>query len=116
MALCDFDTRTTVYKGYGNVLSVLPLANVRTNEHLDMTLATEVHVCVGGVTASSTDVPAYVSWEFTADDEWLIHFQPGMFAAVPTGEQDASIIVFGAGYANGLVLTNEYPLNIVEVC
>jgi hypothetical protein len=116
MSLCDFEDRLTVYAGYSNTASVIPLANAKTGERLDLTDATEVRVCIGGVEASSEDDPAYVWWDQNEDDEWVIHFQPGMFTAVPTGEQSASIIVFSGEYVAGLVLTNAFPLTIEAMC
>jgi hypothetical protein len=116
MSLCDFSERVVVYKGYGNTISVIPIANIKTNEKIDMTAATEAIVCIGSTTASSTDDPSYIWWDQDDDEEWVIHFKPGMFTGVPVGEQDASIIVFGGEYTHGLVLTSSYPLDIKEIC
>jgi len=115
MSLCDLETRTTVYVGYGNTISVAPISNVRTGEVIDMTAATHVIVCIGGVTASSTDDPSYIWWD-QVDDEWQIHFKPGMFTGLSTGEQEAAIIVFSGTYPHGLVLTNSFPLLIEGMC
>lgn len=116
MSLCDFDERATVYAGYGNTVSIIPIANTATGEKIDMSAVSHVIVCVGGVTASSLDDPAYISWDQNADADWVIHFQPGMFTAVPTGEQEAAIIVFSGAYPHGLVLTNSFPLTIETIC
>jgi hypothetical protein len=115
MALCDFDTRVTIYKGYGNPISIVPYSDIRNDTAIDMTGVTKVRVCVGGVTAESDDVPAYVWWD-GAVGNWVIHFKPGLFPLVPTGEQDAMISVFSPDYPNGLVLTHTFPLNILEIC
>jgi hypothetical protein len=118
MALCDFDDRVRVYVGYGNRVTVVPYSDIRTNLRTDMTEATEVRVCIGAVTASSSDDPPYVWWEQDTDDDslWRIHFKPGLFTGVPTGEQDAAIIVFSDTYPDGLVLTNSFPLLIESAC
>jgi len=116
MTLCDFDERSVVYNGYGNIISVVPIANTYTNELIDMTAATHVIVCVGGVTASSLDSPSYIWWDQNDDDEWVIHFKPGMFGSIPTGEQEAAIIVFSSLYPHGLVLTHSFPLLVEGIC
>lgn len=116
MSLCDFSERVTVYKGYGNTISVIPLANVRTGEKISMVAVTSAVVCIGGITASSGDVPSYIWWDQDSNDDWVIHFKPGMFTNAPVGEQDVSIIVFSALYPNGLVLTSSYPLDIKDIC
>jgi hypothetical protein len=118
MSLCDFEDRLRVYVGYGNTVTVVPYSDMRLRLLTDMTAASEVRVCIGAVTASSNDTPSYVWWEQDAnnDDLWRIHFKPGLFTDVPTGEQDAAIIVFSNTYPNGLVLTNSFPLLIESVC
>ena len=115
MSLCDFDGRVVVYAGYGNVVSVVPIANVRTGDKIDMTAADRVTVCIGGVVGDSDDVPSYVWWE-EIDGEWVIHFKPGMFTAVPTGEQTAAIVIYSNTYPNGVVLTHTFPLVIESIC
>jgi hypothetical protein len=116
MSLCDFTTPVTVYVGRGNTVTVQPLINVLTNEPLNMLAVTSIRVCIGGAVGSSTDDPSYVTWDQNDDDEWLIHFQPGMFTNIPTGEHMASITVYSGDYPDGLVLTHTYPLNIIEIC
>lgn len=124
MALCDFDTRVTIYKGYGNPISVIPYRDMRTDLPINMLAATKVEVCIGSVVAASDDVPSFIWWDEddseVADDDptklWVIHFKPGLIPLIPTGEQDASITVFSPDYPNGLVLTHTYPLNILEIC
>ena len=115
MSLCDLEERVSVYVGYGNTISIVPIANTRTGEIIDMTAATHVNVCVGSLVASSTDSPSYIWWD-EVDDEWQIHFKPGMFDGIPTGEQNATIVVFSNTYPNGLVITNEFPLTVYGVC
>jgi hypothetical protein len=116
MSLCDFNDRLTIYIGHGNVVSVVPIANAKTGAKLDMEFADRVDVCVGGAIGKSNDNPAYVWWDQNDDDDWVIHFKPGMFTDIPSGEQYAAIIVYSDTYPNGLVLTHTYPLNIVELC
>jgi len=115
MSLCDFEDRVSVYIGYGNTISIVPIANTKTGEIIDMTAATHVNVCIGTAVASSTDVPSYIWWD-EVDDEWQIHFKPGMFSGLPTGEQNATIVVFSNTYPNGLVITSDFPLTIQGVC
>ena len=124
MALCDFDTRVTVYKGYGNPISVIPYRDTRSKLPVNMLAAIRVDVCIGGVTAASNDVPSFVWWneddDAVPDDDptklWVIHFKPGLIPTVPTGEHAAAITVFSPDYPNGLVLTHTFPLNILEIC
>jgi len=124
MALCDFDTRVTVYKGYGNPISVVPYRDVRNSLPVNMLAVTRVDVCIGGVTAASNDVPSFVWWDedddAVEDDDptklWVIHFKPGLIPTLPLGEHNASITVFSPDYPNGLVLTHTYPLSILEIC
>lgn len=118
MSLCDFEDRLRVFVGFGNTVTIIPYSDMRAGTKTDMLAATEVRVCVGGVTASSTDNPSYIWWDVDPDDEelWYIHFKPGMFPGVGTGEQDAAIIIFSNTYPNGLVLTNSFPLLIEQAC
>jgi hypothetical protein len=121
MSLCDFEDRTKVYLGYGNVISLIPMSDLRTGSRMDMTDATEVRVCIGGVVRSSLVDPDLVWWseegvEGEPGHGWLIHFRPGLFVGLGSGEQEASVVVFNTDFPAGVVLTNSFPLLVEGVC
>lgn len=112
----SFDTPPPVYIGYGNVITVLPYADIEAGERLDMTDTDKVEVCVGGVSADSDGEPDAISWEDDPDDGWVIRFKLGLISGIEEGEAKLRIVVYDPDYPNGLVLTHDLCVEIIGDC
>ena len=109
MSLCDFPVRTRVFKGYGNITTVTPDADI------DMATATRVVMCFTGVSAASDAVTPHV-WFAEVAGVWTITAKIGMFTGLQDGEYDVAVVVYTAANADGIVLQDLIPIEVVTVC
>jgi len=119
MAFCELTTRERVFVGANNAIALIPLANTLTNAVLDMTGVTEVLVCIGGVDASSDDAPSLISWEevpVDGVDTWVISIQVGLMVGLPTGEQEMRVTVIDGDNPEGVVVTHDFPIDVIAPC
>lgn len=123
MSDCDFQTVTDVYLGHDNAVSVIPYSDISTRTVYDMTNVTRVDASIDlitsvatgdDITASSDDVPTTIWWE-QVGTEWRIHFKVGLFVGVAAGEYKLRIILYDPTHTNGLVLTDEVRVDVVDV-
>jgi hypothetical protein len=110
-----------VYKGHGNLMTLIPYADVRASDLLDMSGVTEVRVCVGSAPiASSTAMPSVIAWEQSdpddSDSHWLLNLRLGMIPDIEPGEQNVRVVVYDADYPTGLVVTGCLNVLVVEEC
>ena len=123
MTDCGFETVTNVYLGHDNAVSVVPYSDIAERTIYDMTGVTQVTASVDfvdssmtgdDITASSDDVPTTIWWELVGS-EWRIHFKVGLFVGITAGDYKLRIILYDATHTNGLVLTDEVLVTVVDV-
>lgn len=123
MSDCNFESITNVYLGHDNAVSVIPYSDIVDRVIYDMTNVTRVDAGVDlitstvtgdSITASSDDAPTTIWWE-QVGTEWRIHFKVGLFTGITAGEYTLRIILFDPTHTNGLVLTDEVRVNVVDV-
>jgi len=119
MAFCEVATREWVFVGASNVITLIPLTNTLTGARMDLSGVTQVDVCIGGIDASSDDDPSLVSWEqqeIDGEDVWVILVQPGLIPTIPLGEQEMWVTVYDADNLEGLVVTHNFPIEVIDEC
>lgn len=112
----SFGAPTPVFIGHGNVITLLPYADIVTDERLDMSGATKVSVCIGSVTADSDSEPDAISWEEDPDDGWVIKLQLGLLPGLEEGEATLRVVAYDGEYTNGLVLTHDMTVEVIGSC
>jgi hypothetical protein len=123
MSDCGYQSVSYVYLGHDNAVSVVPYEDIVQRTIYDMTDVTQVTASVDpvgslvtgdSVTASSDDVPTTIWWE-QVGTEWRIHFKVGLFVGVTSGEYKLRIVLYDPPHTNGLVLTDEVLVTVVDV-
>lgn len=123
MSECGYQSVSYVYLGHDNAVSVVPYEDIVARTIYDMTDVTVVTASVDlvdstitgdNITASSVDVPTTIWWE-QVGTEWRIHFKVGMFIGMVAGEYKLRIILYDPPHTNGLVLTDEVLVTVVDV-
>lgn len=113
MSLCP----TKVFIGHGNITALEPYSDVVAGEKMDLSGITKIAVCVGSVTSDSDLEPTAIAWEQDATtDDWVIHLKLGLIPSIVEGEQDVRVTVYDAEYPNGLVLTHDFPVEVIGPC
>lgn len=123
MSECGYQSVSYVYLGHDNAVSVVPYEDIVARTIYDMTAVTVVTASVDlvdstatgdNITASSEDVPTTIWWE-QVGTEWRIHFKVGLFVGMVAGEYKLRIILYDPPHTNGLVLTDEVLVTVVDV-
>ena len=108
MALCDFDTPTTVFLGYGNFFPVQADYGL-----VELESVTKVEFCIAGITVDSDDDPAHVWWDADAQQAVI---RPGLVTGLTVGEATGALIVYDGDHTDGQVVAYNMPFNVIEVC
>lgn len=123
MSECGYQSVSYVYLGHDNAVSVVPYEDIVGRVVYDMTAVTRVTASVDlvdstvtgdNITASSDDAPTTIWWELVGT-EWRIHFKVGLFVGITAGEYKLRIVLYDPPHANGLVLTDEVLVTVVDV-
>lgn len=124
MSDCGYESVSTVYLGYDNAVTVVPYSDIQQRTYFDMSGTTSVTVQADpdpnvtqgdAISATSDDVPTTVWWEQVGTtDEWRIHIKVGLFVGMVAGTYNLRIIIFEPAYANGLVLTDDVNVEVVD--
>lgn len=119
MAICDLSSREPVFVGASNVITLIPYSDITSRINLDMTGVTLVTICVAGLEADSDAATPIVSWEQRAVegvDTWVIDVQAGLLPSIPVGEQVMRVSVVDADNPQGLVVTHDFPIDVIAAC
>lgn len=122
---CDYETITTLYLGYDNAVTLVPYSDITDRVFYDMANVTNVTVVADstdstvtgdGVTMDSDDVPQVIWYEQVGTtDEWRINIKLGLFTGIVPDTYKLRVIATEPAHPNGLVLTDEVQVIVVDV-
>lgn len=125
MSCADYEIVTKVYLGHDNAVTIIPYSDIVARTVYDMTSITEIQASADlltstitgdDVTASSDDVPVTVWWaDTTGDGDWRIYLKIGLFVGMAAGEYKIRVILLDPTLTNGLVLTDELQVEVVDI-
>lgn len=119
MAICNLQSRELVFIGASNLIKLVPLSDAANNVNLDMSGVTKVEVCVGAIEADSDTLGDEIAWAEEAVggvDKWVISLQVGLVPSIVVGEQFMRVTVFDANNTEGLVVTHDFPIDVIADC
>jgi hypothetical protein len=115
---------SVAYKGHDNTVTIVPYSDVAERTFYDMSAVTKVEVSadvlgstvVGdALPASSDDVLVTVWWEqIGTTDEWRIYIKVGMIVGIAAGQYNLRVVITEPAYPNGLVLTDDLAVLVVD--
>jgi hypothetical protein len=126
MSTCStYDTTTQLYLGYDNAVTLVPYSDIVDRTFYDMTAVTLVTVVADstssavtgdGITMDSDDVPQVISFaQVGTTEEWRINIKLGLFTGIVADTYKLRVIATEPAHPNGLVLTDDVLVQIVDI-
>jgi hypothetical protein len=122
---CNYEDVTSLYLGYDNAVTLVPYSDITERIYYDMTNVTLVTVVADstsstatgdGITMDSDDVPQVIWFEqIGTTEEWRINVKLGLFTAITPDTYKLRVIATEPTHPNGLVLTDEVVVTVVDV-
>lgn len=121
----SYETTTTLYLNYDNAVTLVPYSDIVERTFYDMTNVTLVTVVADrtsstttgdGITMDSDDVPNVVDFsQVGTTDEWRINVKLGLFTGIDADTWKLRVIATEPAHPNGLVLTDDVQVKLVDI-
>lgn len=126
MSTCPtYEDTVSLYLGHDNAVTLVPYADIIERVFYDMSAVTLVTVAADStssttpgdaITMDSDDVPAVITFaQEGTTEEWRISVKLGLFTGITPDTYKLRIIATEPTHPNGLVLTDDVLVTVVDV-